>query len=221
MKEREIAMKKTFTEDELEEAGEEEQLQPEGGTKKRSAEAQSHDIDAAANSDEDLPEVFSMTEGKSMVQQLRNEEKASGRRIAAEVKKKKQERAANRKNEKASGKLGLSPQEELTAGIDDADPKQLNVNGRLDDTIVQFLSAREKAELDEAKLVSSPQAEVVKVKRLKSRKEKNNSRVQVVDLSRNSSFIEERNALEFKQRELYGNRIKRDPSMLRSLTRVP
>lgn len=46
-------------------------------------------------------------------------------------------------------------------------------------------------------------------------------RVQVVDLSRKSSFIEERNALEFKQRELYGNRIKRDPSMLRSLTRVP
>lgn len=227
-------MKKRFTEEDLAEArgGEDEHLEPDKkAAKKRKKRGQNgsnpriepqseKDVDDAANSDEDLPEVFTMTEGKSMAQQLRSEERASGRRFAAEVKKKRQERAASKKDDKTSSKSGVPLPQELTVDKVDADPEQSNVEGLLDDTIVRFLSAREEAELEERNTEYSPPIEVNKKKPSKSKKEKGNDRVQLIVLSRDSSFVEERNGMEFKHDHLYGNRIKRDSSMLRKTTGV-
>lgn len=224
-------MKKTFTEEDLAEAsgGEDDNLQPDKkaakkrkkrGSNSRIEPQSEKDVDDAANSDEDLPEVFTMTEGKSMAQQLRSEERATGRRFAAEVKKKRKERAAGKKDDKTSSKSGVLLSEELTVDKVDADPEQSNVEGLLDDTIVRFLSAHEEAEMEERNTQYSLPIEVDKKKPSKSKKEKGNDRVQLIVLSRDSSFVEGHNGVDFKHDHLYGNRIKRDSSMLRKTTRV-
>ncbi|MCO5604495.1 hypothetical protein L7F22_058662 [Adiantum nelumboides] len=200
----------------LEETSEEEigeQLPPDNVAKKRGAQ----DFDDDASSDEELPQVFTMTEGKSLAQQLRSEERASGKRIAAEAKKKKQERAAARKSVRASRDVGMFSLDEAKA---EEEYKGLaNREDLLDDSIVQFLSERERAD-DYYSVEPSPPKELIKKKRLKSKTEQSNSRVQVVDLSRDSSFVEERSALEFKHGHLFGSRIKRDPSMLRYMAKL-
>ncbi|MCO5564740.1 hypothetical protein L7F22_018408 [Adiantum nelumboides] len=135
----------------------------------------------------------------------------------AEVKKKKQERAAARKSEKASRDVGMFSLDESKA--EEVYKDLANREDLLDDSIVQFLSERERAE-DYYSVEPSPPKELIKKKRLKSKTERSNSRVQVVDLSRDSSFVEERSALEFKHGHLFGSRIKRDPSMLRYLAKI-
>ncbi|KAI5076110.1 hypothetical protein GOP47_0008175 [Adiantum capillus-veneris] len=158
-----------------------------------------------------------MKQGKSKAQQLRSEERANERRIAAEAKKKVRERAAARKSEKASGDEGLSPLDEPKAEKEDTQTAQRD--DLLDDSVVQFLTARERAET-EGNVEPSPPKELIKKKRLKSKTDLSNGRFQVVDLSQDSSFVEERNAVEFKYGHLYGGRIKRDASMLRNLARI-
>ncbi|KAH7287228.1 hypothetical protein KP509_32G044900 [Ceratopteris richardii] len=159
-----------------------------------------------------------MQEGKSIADHLRREEVASKRRIVAEAKRKRQERDLRRRNEKAS----VKPEKHTQPFIEEQESKDnknsVNNDGFLDDSIVQYLSQRERVTSDE-KMVSSQPKKLPKVKRAKSIKGQINDRVQVVDLNQDSLFME-RSALEFKNGHLYGNRIKRDPSMLRVLARA-
>lgn len=181
------------------------------------------DVVAALEKDWDLPEIVTMTEGRRNAQKLKKEERESGRRIAAEAKRRRQERAANsirnkQEDEKIPQMLDAEHIQELNPEEQGQGQQQLNAGGMLDDTIVQFISEREKAGLDERE--SSPAlTKGEPKKRQKSRKKVVQDRVQLILLDRKSTPVDQ-TALEFKYNHLFGNRLKRDLSMLQNLSKL-
>lgn len=173
--------------------------------------------------DWNLPEVVTMTEGRRNAQKLRKEERESGRRIAAEAKRRRQERAANsirnkQEDEKIPQMLDAERIQELNPEEQGQGQQQLNAGGMLDDTIVQFISEREKAGLDEREL-SPALTKGEPKKHQKARKKVVQDRVQLILLDRNSAPVDQ-TALEFKYNHLFGNRLKRDLSMLQNLSKL-
>lgn len=175
---------------------------------------------AEQDDDSDIPEVLTMTEGRERAQKVRNEERESGRRIAVEAKRRRQEKAAKRHEDKTRSQvMAVALRQELKAGGDEAAQQQPNTGGLLDDTIVQFLSAREKAGFDEEELKILPLTSEEQKKPIKSKKEKTCGRVQVILLNRELPSVD-RSAMEFKNNHLFGDRIKRDLSMLKNKAKI-